>query len=261
MSEPEAVARAEVVERAQEIIGYRFRDPDLLVAALTHSSIADHRLQSNERLEFFGDAVLGMVICQELYTRFPDLLEGELTKIKSSVVSRNTCADASRAMGLPELLFLGKGMAGRSRLPNSLAAAVFEALIAAIHLDGGGLTEARRFILEQMESRITEAADSEHQNNFKSQLQQHAQKVLNGTPLYELLDEQGPDHSKCFEVCVMIHGRRFGSAWGPSKKEAEQKAAYNALCELHLRGAGDAAKSEAPCVEEAESDVGKTPAS
>jgi ribonuclease III len=125
-------------------------------------------------------------------------------------------------------------MSGRSRLPSSLAAAVLEALVAAVFIDSGDIDEARRFVLEHMDRHITEAAESEHQRNYKSQLQQYAQKVLNGTPIYELLDEQGPDHSKCFEVCVVIHGRRFPSAWGPAKKEAEQKAAYNVLRELNL---------------------------
>jgi len=228
------VAETDIFERAERAVGYRFRDRSLLSAALTHASIADSRLRSNERMEFLGDAILGMIVCQELYSRFPELLEGELTKIKSSVVSRKTCAEVSRRLGLPELLFLGKGMSGRSHLPNSLAAAVLESLIAAMYLDSGSMDEARRFILEVMGPQITEAAESEYQRNYKSQLQQHAQKVLNGTPMYELLDEQGPDHSKCFEVCVVIHGRRFPSAWGPSKKEAEQMAAYNALAELKL---------------------------
>jgi len=228
------VCKAEVLERAERAVGYTFKDKQLLAAALTHASIADHRLASNERLEFFGDAILGLIVCHELYRRFPDLLEGELTKIKSSVVSRKTCAEVSRKLGLPDLLFLGKGMSGRSRLPSSLAAAVLEAMVAAIFIDSGGIDEPRRFILEHMNGYITEAAESEHQRNYKSQLQQYAQKVLNGTPVYELLDEQGPDHSKCFEVCVVIHGRRFPSAWGPAKKEAEQKAAYNVLRELNL---------------------------
>ncbi len=228
------MTEADAYERAEQALKYRFRDRSLLTAALTHASIADHRLHSNERLEFLGDAILGMVVCHELYTRFPDLLEGELTKIKSSVVSRKTCAEVSRRLNLPDLLFLGKGMTGRSRLPNSLAAAALESLVAAMFLDGGGIEEARRFILETMGDEIKDAAESEYQRNYKSQLQQHAQKVLNGTPVYELLDEQGPDHSKCFEVCVLIHGRRFPSAWGPSKKDAEQMAAYNALAALKL---------------------------
>ena len=118
-------------------------------------------------------------------------------------------------------------------LADSLVAAVYEALIAAIYLDGG-LDAARDFILEDMSDQITAAAASENQQNFKSHLQQYAQKLLGCTPVYEILDEKGPDHSKCFEVCVALDGKRFPSAWGPSKKEAEQQAALSALCDLQV---------------------------
>lgn len=222
------------MEGLQEAIGYRFDNPELLTSALTHASSADTRLLSNERLEFLGDAILGMVICHELYGRFPDFLEGELTKIKSAVVSRRTCAEVARKLGLPRFLLLGKGMNDRGQLPQSLAAAVYESLIAAIFLDRNDIEAAREFILRTMAESIDRCADSEHQSNFKSQLQQYAQKHLAATPIYELLDEKGPDHSKCFEVGVVVQGQRFGSAWGPSKKEAEQKAAFQALCEMQV---------------------------
>lgn len=228
MTEPDAL------QGVQKAIGYAFRDPTLLSAALTHASSADCRLHSNERLEFVGDAILGMVVCTELYRRFPDYLEGELTKIKSAVVSRKTCAQISREIGLPHFLILGKGMSGRAPLPSSLAAAVYESLIAAIYLDSESLEITQDFILRTVSHHITKAAESEHQRNFKSQLQQYAQRILSATPLYDLLDEKGPDHSKCFEVGVVIRGHRYGSAWGPSKKEAEQKAAYLALRELNV---------------------------
>lgn len=226
------VTEAQVLRDVQEIIGYSFKNPQLLAAALTHASVADARVNSNERLEFVGDAILGMVVCHELYERFPDYLEGELTKIKSDVVSRKTCAQIARKLGLPRFLFLGKGMSGRGQLPSSLAAAVYESLIAAVYLDSDSIEETRKFIQETASEHITQAAESEHQRNFKSQLQQYAQKSLNATPMYEMLDEKGPDHSKCFEVGVVIRGRRYSSAWGPSKKEAEQKAAYLTLREL-----------------------------
>jgi len=184
-------------------------------------------------MEFLGDAVLGMVVCAELYNRFPDYLEGELTKIKSAVVSRKVCAEVSDALSLPDCLFLGKGMSGRAALPPSLSAAVLESVIGAIYLDGG-LEPAQRFILRVMSPHIDKAAGSEHQRNYKSQLQQYAQKTISAAPVYELLDEKGPDHSKCFEVSVMLAGQQFPPAWGPSKKEAEQKAAYLALDELNL---------------------------
>jgi ribonuclease-3 len=217
----------------QQAIGYRFKDPALLSAALTHASVASNRLASNERLEFFGDSVLGMVVCRYLYQQYPDLLEGELTKIKSSVVSRKTCADVSENLGLPQWLYLGNGIATRAKLPLSVAAAVFESLIAAMAIDAG-VERTAEFILKCMMPFIEEAAASQHQNNYKSQLQQYAQRERGATPIYEMLDEKGPDHSKCFEIAVCIAGRRYGSAWGPSKKEAEQKAAWNALVELNL---------------------------
>ena len=228
--------RAQALREVQEIIGYSFEDPQLLAAALTHASIADDRVNSNERLEFVGDAILSVVVCHELYRRFPDYLEGEMTKVKSAVVSRKTCAQIARELGLPQFLFLGKGMSTRGQLPSSLAAAVYESLIAAIYIDSGNgdLTKARKFILETASEHITQAAESEHQRNFKSQLQQYAQKKLNATPIYEMLDEKGPDHSKCFEIAVVVKVRRYTSAWGPSKKEAEQKAAYLALRELDV---------------------------
>jgi ribonuclease-3 len=168
-----------------------------------------------------------------LFDSYPEYLEGDLTRIKSAVVSRRTCAQVARRLGLTRLLRLGKGMSGRQPLPGSLAADVFEACIAALFLDGG-VEEARRFILQHLAPYIQQAAQSIHQNNYKSQLQQHAQRELNATPVYELLDEQGPDHSKCFEVGVVVGGRRFPSAWGATKKEAEQLAAQRALQELRV---------------------------
>jgi len=225
--------RDNALDRCQSAIGIRFNDSALLEAALTHASIASSRLESNERLEFLGDSILGMVVCRYLFDHYPDHLEGELTKIKSTVVSGRTCAKISESLGLDDCLFLGNGISTRVRLPTSVMAAVFESLVAAIALDAGH-DVAREFILKHMVPYIEEAAASEHQRNFKSQLQHYSQKELAITPTYELLDEKGPDHSKCFEVAVRIGARRFPGAWGPSKKEAEQKAAYAALVELQL---------------------------
>jgi ribonuclease-3 len=222
------VTNAELVATASEALDYTFEDIDLLVTALTHSSVADHRLDSNERLEFLGDAVLGIVICEELYRRFDHHLEGDLTKIKSVVVSRRVCAEVSRRIGLCDWMRLGKGIADPEVIPNSLRADVLEAVIGAIYLDGG-LEHARRFILEHMTPYIDRSFRSEHHDNHKSQLQQYVQRHLCATPHYETLDEQGPDHSKCFEICVVIDHRRYPSAWAPSKKQAEQEAARRAL--------------------------------
>lgn len=220
-----------LIQVCQQRLDYRFRDISLLEAALTHASSADSRRDSNERLEFLGDAVLDLVVCQELYERLPDALEGELTKIKSAVVSRQVCARVADKLQLPEALTLGQGMENGDRLPRSLAAAALESVIAAIYLDGG-LEAAREFILRQMDDEIHKANQSDHQFNFKSQLQQYAQRKLHTTPVYELLDEKGPDHAKCFEIAVSIGPRQFPGAWGPNKKEAEQKAALLALKQL-----------------------------
>ncbi len=220
----------ELRQRASEVLEYDFVSESLLRESLTHASIADNRLNSNERMEFLGDAVLDLVVCEELYRRFPEYLEGDLTKVKSAVVSRRTCAEVSKEIGLIDLLITGKGISGRD-MPNSLAAAVYESVVAAIYLDGG-FEVAKRFVLRTMSPKIDLIANDGHQHNFKALLQQYAQKAAGSTPIYELLDEKGPDHSKCFEVCVAIEGRRFTSAWGPNKKMAEQKAALLALEEL-----------------------------
>ena len=220
-----------VLRKCQERLNYEFRDVSLLKVALTHASSADSRRDSNERLEFLGDAVLDLVICQDLYERLPEALEGDLTKIKSAVVSRRVCARVADQLRLPEALTLGQGMEPDDHLPRSLAAAVLESVIAAIYLDGG-LEAARKFILTRMAEEISTATYSDHQYNFKSQLQQYAQRRLRATPVYELLDEKGPDHAKCFEIAVTVGAQQFSGAWGPNKKEAEQKAAWLALQEL-----------------------------
>ena len=218
----------ELQQRAEAVLGYTFKNPSLLKESLTHASIADHRLNSNERMEFLGDAVLDLIICEALYKKFPELLEGDLTKIKSAVVSRRTCAEVARETGLADLLIIGKGISSREQMPSSLAAAVYESVVAAIYLDAG-FDVVKQYVLRTMTPKLEEIAANSHQHNYKAVLQQHAQKVLGSTPMYELLDEKGPDHSKCFEVCVTVDGRRFTSAWGPNKKMAEQKAALLAL--------------------------------
>ncbi|MGB0768805.1 MAG: ribonuclease III, partial [Phycisphaeraceae bacterium] len=205
----------------------------ILDEALTHASCADSRLKSNERMEFLGDAILGFVVCECLYENFPDLLEGDLTKIKSAVVSRRVCARITKSIKLETLLNLGKGMSGRPALPSSVAAAVFESIIAGIYLDGG-MDAARDFVRRMTLPFIHEAAESAHQQNFKSVLQQIAQRHLPTNPQYVLTDEKGPDHAKAFEVAVKIEEHEFPSAWANSKKQAEQQAALNALCELGI---------------------------
>jgi len=221
-----------LLEKLQQRIGYRFKDPKLLLSALTHASGAEHRLASNERLEFLGDAILGAVVCEILFRRFPEFLEGDLTRLKSIVVSRQTCTKISEALGMQEFLILGKGMTTHPSLPPSLLADVFESLVAAIYLDGGD-EAARRFITEAIEPEIDLAADGETGSNYKSLLQQYVQREHGTTPTYHLLDEKGPDHSKCFQIAAQVGSDRFPPAWGRNKKEAEQRAARNALNQLH----------------------------
>jgi ribonuclease-3 len=228
----------ETREKAYEILQHRFNNPELLTEALTHASIANTRLLSNERMEFLGDAVLDLVVCEALYRRFPEFLEGDLTKIKSAVVSRKTCAEISIETGLTDLLITGKGISSRDALPSSLSAAVYESIIAALYLDAG-FDVVKAYILRTMNPKIDLIAADTHQHNYKAVLQQHAQKAMGATPLYELMDEKGPDHSKCFEVCVLIDGKRYTSAWGPNKKTAEQKAALLALEELGVLKSSD----------------------
>jgi len=222
----------ETLQQIEQIIGYRFSNRNLLSKAFAHSSAVDDRLFSNERLEFLGDAVLAAVICRTLFERFPGHMEGDLTKIKSMLVSRRTCARVTKRFGLHKFLKVGKGMSSSSRaLTSSLAASLLEAIIAAIYIDSG-FDAASSFILRTFASEIDRTNAEQSHGNFKSLLQQYAQQQLNTTPVYELLDEKGPDHDKCFESEVVIAGRHFPSAWGTNKKETEQKAAFNALVEL-----------------------------
>lgn len=222
-----------IEQQIEQIIGYKFTNKQLLAKAFTHSSAVDNRILSNERLEFLGDAVLALVVCQALFERFPGYLEGDLTKVKSMLVSRGICARLAKQLGLLKFLKIGKGMISTRALSGSIAAGVLETVIASIYLDGG-LEAARSFILRIFGPTI-EQADAEHaQGNYKSLLQQYAQEQFNVTPTYVLLDEKGPDHNKCFELAVSIASQHYPSAWGSNKKEAEQKAAYNALIELGI---------------------------
>ena len=223
---------AEILEECQNAIGYRFRTLELLRAALTHTSGADTRADSNERMEFLGDSVLGLVCCEQLYRRFPDFQEGDMTKIKSAVVSRRTCARISRLLNLGDFLFMGKGMHSDTAIPSNLLADVYESLVGAVFLDGG-IEPAKEFILRYLNPEIEEVAEAAHAGNFKSLLQQVAQQEFNATPAYHLLDEKGPDHSKCFKLSAVIGRYHYPAAWGRTKKEAEQKAAMNALAVIN----------------------------
>lgn len=220
-----------LLEHCQDAIGYTFQNPQLLRAALTHTSGANTRGASNERMEFLGDSVLGLITCEQLYARFPTYQEGDLTKVKSVVVSRKTCAQFSRELGLGKYLILGKGLSGSAEMPHNILADVFEALVAAIFLDGG-YDAARQFVLEFIEPEIDAVAEAAVASNAKSQLQTLAQKEYGDTPRYVVLDEQGPDHDKCFKIAAEIGGLQYTPVWGRNKKDAELRAAQNAVAEL-----------------------------
>jgi ribonuclease III len=218
-------------ELCQQRIGYRFQDLELLKCALTHASGAANRLASNERMEFLGDSVLGFTICEWLFRQHTEYLEGELTQIKSAVVSRRICARISHALQLEECLVLGKGMQQGSGVPRSLLSDVFESVIAAIYLDGG-FPPAREFILRTMHEELQKAVLGHSIGNHKSALQQIAQREHGAAPVYRLYGETGPDHCKTFQIAAEIKNRKFTPAWGRTKKDAEQRAAGNALAEL-----------------------------
>lgn len=219
------------LEQCEAILHYRFVDRALLETCLTHASVAKTRLDSNERLEFLGDAILGAIVCERLFHRFPEATEGELTRMKSSLVSRNTCAAITKELGLDRCLILGKGLSVHHEIPLSILAGVIEALVAGVYFDGG-MEACRRMVERMLATRIEQNTPFDRARNFKSQLQQLSQKSFGETPIYQVLDEKGPDHSKCFQVSAVIGPQTFPSAWGNSKKEAEQLAACNALLEI-----------------------------
>jgi ribonuclease-3 len=219
------------ISSCEEALGYQFQNRGLLELALTHASVSRTRIESNERLEFLGDAILGGIICEGLYHRFPEYPEGELTRIKSSLVSRNTCARVAEQLGLSDFLLLGKGLLTHQHIPASIMAGVFESVVAAVYLDGGH-EAVRAFVERAMAAELDLEIEPRLSRNYKSMLQQMSQKQFGATPLYQVLDEKGPDHSKCFKISAAIGSQAYPAAWGTSKKEAEQRAALNALCEI-----------------------------
>ncbi len=217
----------EILLLCEARIEYQFQDRTLLRRCLTHSSSAETRLDSNERLEFLGDAVLGLVICEYLFQLFPDQREGQLTQMKSYLVSRQTCARVARLLDLQPLILVGRGL---QSIPESIMSAVIESLIAGIYFDGG-INAARQFILFgfREELSLCRPVDTE---NFKSQLQEYTQRQLGSTPEYLVVEETGPDHAREFGVAARVGGSEFEIGRGKSKKEAEQHAAKNALLSL-----------------------------
>ncbi|MBQ2896121.1 MAG: ribonuclease III [Oscillospiraceae bacterium] len=215
-------------------IGYRFRQVSLLETALTHSSFANESGGSavcNERLEFLGDSVLGMIVAEELYRRFPRMPEGRMTRLRAELVCEQSLYRVAQSLELGASMRLGRGMehnGGRDR-PSILADAV-EALIAAIYLDAGH-AEASRFVHERLLNQLGEE-EPLYFNDCKTALQELVQEQKNQILSYELLDESGPDHNKVFHVRVLLNGAEIGQGHGRSKKEAEQAAAGMALKKL-----------------------------
>ena len=230
-SEDVGADQASKIARCQELIDYQFKDPSLLLSALTHASGASNRLASNERLEFLGDAVLGLTVCHWLFEEYPSYSEGDLTKIKSSVVSRRSCGQIACRLGLDTCLIVGRGVTRNRSFPRSLVSDVFESIVAAMYLDGGP-DLVRDRLRVWLADHVLAAVESQGANNFKSSLQQHAQRELSSTPVYRLKQEYGPDHRKSFLICAVIGEREFAAAWGSNKKDAEQRAAANAMAEL-----------------------------
>ncbi len=224
------------LENLQENLGYRFRDESLLRGALYHSSYAnEHRnenIVSNERLEFLGDAVLGFVSAEFLYSRFPHAPEGELTRIRAALVREESLFEVAQALQLGECLMLGKGEeSGGGRQRPSILADCTEAVFAAVYLDGG-MDCARDLIHRVLLSKGGIAVAESRRRDYKTELQELVQRKPHQVLRYELVGQSGPDHAKVFTVAVLLNGEPVGEGSGHSKKEAEQSSARAALEKL-----------------------------
>ena len=223
-----------MIKDLETAIGYRFKNIQLLQNALTHSSYANERwhnsLLSNERLEFLGDSVLGMLVAEYLFKTFPDRPEGELTRMRADMVCEHTLATVANKIGLGEHLLLGHGeerLGGRSR--ESILADATESVIAACFLDGG-LTAAEQFVQQYIlvEVPVTRPNNMDYKTALQELVQQKKHQVLS----YALVGQSGPDHDKQFDVEVSLNGAVVGSGSGRSKKRAEQMAAKSAMEKL-----------------------------
>jgi ribonuclease-3 len=228
-----------LLQKADEIeskLHYRFNDRSLLALAFTHRSFINENrsvASHNERLEFLGDSVLGMLMANFLFNRLPDTPEGELSYLRSRLVEAESCVAYVQKLDVEEYVLLGKGERihdGRGR--ESILADLFEAIIGAIFLDGG-LEAAERFVFKNCADQI-EAILKTPWRNYKAVLQDYCQKNFQQTPRYAVLNETGPDHSKEFTIAVIIGEQELGKGMGSSKKEAQQAAAEDAVNRLHL---------------------------
>ena len=213
----------------QKETNYFFKSLPLLERALTHKSFVNEANGvENEKLEFLGDAVIGMVVAEYLYTHFPDYDEGKLSSIKSAVVSKPTLAEKAAKIQLGKYLMLGRGeeMSGGRKRPSILADA-FEALVAAIYVDSN-FKNCRAFVLEQLEGEIEKVISNSFGRDYKGMLQEYAQSEYGYIPDYRVISTVGPEHRKSFEVTVSLKGTVWGRGEGSSKKEAEKAAARNA---------------------------------
>lgn len=220
----------------QEKLGYQFNDIDYLRRALTHSSYANEnkkdKIKNNERLEFLGDSVLGLVVSEYLYSHFPNLAEGQLTKVRARIVCESSLGDAAVDLGIGQYMFFGRGeemTGGRER--TSILSDCFEALIAAMYLDGG-IEIVRQFVLSHMDSIILDAIQGKLFIDYKTRLQEVIQIKKGNRIKYEIFKEEGPDHSKEFYTHVKLNEEIIGVGKGRSKKESEQAAAKEGLKKL-----------------------------
>lgn len=220
----------------QALLGITFNEPSLLEQAVVHSSYINENpaftLGHNERLEFLGDAILGYIAAEKLYQEFPDLTEGEMTKLRAALVRRDTLARMARGIRLGDFLLMGKGeeaSGGRNKTPN--LAGALEAVIAAVYLDRG-VDIARELVLRLLDKEISKAISHGMSIDYKSRLQEIIQSRYQLAPVYRLVAEAGPDHDKTFTVEVMVGDSILGKGTGKSKKLAEKEAARLALDRL-----------------------------
>ncbi|HHZ12964.1 MAG: ribonuclease III [Caldicoprobacterales bacterium] len=224
------------IDELEKRIGYKFKNPELLLNALTHSSYANEnrgRISDNERLEFLGDAVLGLVIADYLYRLFEEHKEGDLTKIRASIVSEEPLSLIARDIGLGQFLLLGKGEAntgGRDR--DSVLADAVEAVIGAVYLEAG-INQAKELIIGLFSSLMEKSFQGKGFQDYKTNLQEMLQAKGEEEIVYRVIKESGPDHNKEFVVEVLCGRRVIGRGKGKSKKEAEQRAAKEALEKIH----------------------------